>query len=202
MTQPPQEPQPIHPRRTPIRYILPIVAYLILIPLCLFGYRSAWIIHHDCSLIGGQINTDAIIVTILVTLWTAYKQRKIHPAMLWWAWDAALGTGILLDSSKLIDIRRPNGGLHGFPSGHTGLMFTLSWLMFEMYPALGIFWYIFAIVVGWSRIIVHAHYPYQVIAAAPIGFLIGWGVTDLKSGIFLPRAIEWYRRNWKAPPGD
>ncbi|MDR3709594.1 MAG: phosphatase PAP2 family protein [Capsulimonadaceae bacterium] len=185
-------------RRIPLRFLLPLVAYAALIPLSLLGYTESEPVHRACSLIGGQINMGMIYLTFALFCWSAYRRRKEFPRIVWWALDIALGTVILVDSWKLFRLPKPNGNPYGFPSGHTGLMFSLSWLMFEMYPALGPLWYVFAVVVAWSRIIVHAHYPYQVIAAAPMGFLVAWAVTDLDQGLFLPRIFTIFRK--KSPP--
>jgi len=74
------------------------------------------------------------------------------------------------------------------------MMFSLSWLMEEMYPSLGPLWYVMAVVMGWSRIEVSAHFPYQVLAGAPMGFAVAWAVTTLPEGIFVPRLIDWFQR--------
>lgn len=183
-----------HPKRSAIRFILPLVAYLFLIPATLHGYVRNDLAKDIASQFGGQIDTDIIILTFVVLCVTAYQRHKSMPGMVWWALDLALATGILVDSGKLLGLRRPNGGPFGFPSGHTGMMFSLSWLMEEMYPSLGPLWYVMAVVMGWSRIEVSAHFPYQVLAGAPMGFAVAWAVTTLPEGIFVPRLIDWFQR--------
>jgi membrane-associated phospholipid phosphatase len=181
-------------RRPAIRFVLPLIAFLALIPATLHGYVHNDLVKDIASQLGGQINTDMIVLTFVVFCVTAYKRRKTTPGIVWWALDIALATVILVDSGKLTGLRRPNGGPHGFPSGHTGLLFSLAWIVEEMYPALGPIWYAFAVIIGWSRIEVSAHFPYQVLCGAPMGFAVAWAVTTLPDGLFVPRIFRWFRR--------
>jgi membrane-associated phospholipid phosphatase len=177
------------PRRA-IQYILPIIAYLVLIPATLHGYVRNEQVKHVASILGGQFNTNLIILTFIIWALTVSKRYKKIPRMVWWALDIALGIVILMDSWKYCGLKRPNGSQFGFPSGHTGLMFAMSWMMEEMFPPLGPIWYALAVAIGWSRVEVSAHFPYQVLCAAPMGFAIAWAVTTLPEGIFLPRFIH------------
>lgn len=182
------------PSRSRICYILPLIAWVLLIPVTRFGYIHNHLVKDVASQLGGQINTDVIILTFIVFCVTAYKRRKIQPDIVWWALDIALGTVILVDSWKFCGLPKPNGNRYGFPSGHTALMFSMSWMMEEMYPALGPIWYVMAVIIAWSRIEVSAHFPYQVLCGAPMGFMVAWAVTTLPEGIFVPRLIHWFKQ--------
>ena len=185
---------PVSAPRRAIQYILPLVAFLVLIPLTLHGYVRNDHVKRLASFLGGQFNTNVIITTLVIWIITVSKRYKKLPRMVWWALDIALGIVILLDSWKYCGLKRPNGGQYGFPSGHTGLMFAMSWMMEEMFPPLGPIWYALAVAIGWARIEVSAHFPYQVLCAAPMGFAIAWAVTTLPEGIFLPRIVHLVQR--------
>ena len=69
--------------------------------------------------------------------------------------------------------KRPiNGKFKGFPSGHTTAAFTTSALMWHfMGKKWGIFAFILACFVGYSRILSLWHTPLQVLAGAILGFI-------------------------------
>jgi membrane-associated phospholipid phosphatase len=136
-----------------------------------------------------QVNTTLITLSFLILLIVAYRKRKTEGVgVAWWAFDVLLSTVVFVDGIKLlINMPRPNGGDLGFPSGHTAFAFSLSWLMLELNPALGAVFFVTAGAIGWSRVEVMAHFPYQVIAGGLFGIAIGWGATHLKNGILLPR---------------
>lgn len=191
---------PWRPRRVPPRYLYPIIAYAALIPACLVGYVRNGAVRHFAANVGGQINTDVIVVSFALFCFTAYSRRQLDRRMLWWAIDAALGMALLVDSCKLCGLPRPTGRPYGFPSGHTALMYTLAWIIGEMYPPLAPLWYIMADVIGWSRVETSSHFPYQVLAGAPMGFAVGYLVTTLPEGLFLPRFAYLFQRRKSIAP--
>lgn len=69
---------------------------------------------------------------------------------------------------------RPNGEHHGFPSGHTASSFALAAVINEHYgPAAGVGAYLFAGMVGWSRIDDRKHDLSDVIFGAALGYVVG-----------------------------
>ena len=60
-----------------------------------------------------------------------------------------------------------------FPSGHTQLCFSTATILVKEYEKRWKLLYLWAIVVGFSRIYVGAHFPLDVIAGGIIGYLSG-----------------------------
>ncbi|MBW3623692.1 MAG: phosphatase PAP2 family protein [Armatimonadetes bacterium] len=113
----------------------------------------------------------------------------------WWAFDACVCTFIVSHSMKLtIPLYRPSGSSGGFPSGHTMFAFALAYLMLRYRPKLAPVWFGIACAVGWSRVEVDAHYPYQVLFGAAFGLILGWlsSAEHGGRGFLLPRLL---RRN-------
>lgn len=74
----------------------------------------------------------------------------------------------------------------GFPSAHTAFIFGLAWLLALRLPFLSCAWFGFAVAVGWSRIELQSHYPYQVLAGALLGLALGYWIGE-KQGTIFPR---------------
>jgi undecaprenyl-diphosphatase len=72
----------------------------------------------------------------------------------------------------------------GFPSAHTAFAFGLAWLLMLRLPRLSLLWFGFAVAVGWSRIELRSHYPYQVLVGALLGMALGWWIGEKQSTIF------------------
>jgi undecaprenyl-diphosphatase len=63
--------------------------------------------------------------------------------------------------------RKP--GTFSFPSGHSASAFAAAWLLSRHYPEFKSAWYALALLVGFSRIYVGAHYPGDVVSGAVAG---------------------------------
>jgi len=91
---------------------------------------------------------------------------------------AGMTLGITYALKYAVHERRPNGGEHSFPSGHTSISFSAAEFLRERYgwsfggPA-----YAVASFVGYSRIESRAHHPRDVAAGAAIGALSAFAFT-------------------------
>lgn len=72
--------------------------------------------------------------------------------------------------------------LWSMPSSHTAYAVVMSVALAALYPRLRIFAIVMAVLVGLCRVLVHAHYPSDVIAGAALGSMMampamrqGWG---------------------------
>lgn len=70
---------------------------------------------------------------------------------------------------------RPDGeSFDSFPSGHTTTSFAFATVMANHFPRWGLLWFIFAVMVGISRVIVNAHWWQDIIGGAALGYLIAF----------------------------
>ncbi len=107
--------------------------------------------------------------------------------------SATLITGVLTQIIKhLVGRPRPNYALenntygvdffslessfHSFPSGHTSTVFIVAFCLAIFTPKLKYFYFLFAGIVGFSRIVVGAHYLFDVLSGAVVA-LIGLKIT-------------------------
>jgi membrane-associated phospholipid phosphatase len=86
---------------------------------------------------------------------------------------AGVLTGLSVNLLKYtLPLKRPNGGKHSFPSGHTATVFVSAcFLVFRYGWHFGIFMLLMASFVGFSRIYSHSHYLHDVVAGALIGLV-------------------------------
>jgi undecaprenyl-diphosphatase len=80
-----------------------------------------------------------------------------------------------------------------FPSGHTtssvGAAFALLLGCRKKYLAVGIPAFILSLLVGFSRIYVHVHYPTDVIAGAIVGLISALAVWVFVEKVFMPKIV-------------
>lgn len=69
--------------------------------------------------------------------------------------------------------------LHAFPSGHTSRVFALVTVLGQKYKRWRIVLFVFASLIGFSRIYIGAHYPLDVIAGAALGIGVSFIVLKI-----------------------
>jgi membrane-associated phospholipid phosphatase len=117
----------------------------------------------------GIIST--IIATLVVNLVKSFYNIPRPPAII---------------EMSMIKIIGPTLNAHSFPSGHTVTIFTLAGILIFNFKSFFVrLSFIFlAVLVGFSRIAVGAHWPADVLAGAALGILFAmtgiWSVTRLK----------------------
>ena len=68
----------------------------------------------------------------------------------------------------------PHPGGFSFPSGHTGASFAAASALFFSRNKFGVFAFVVAALIGFSRLYLYVHYPSDVLAGALIGIMLGW----------------------------
>jgi membrane-associated phospholipid phosphatase len=111
------------------------------------------------------------------------------------AWDfsesAAITMSITVALKYAIHTRRPNGEPHSFPSGHSAITFSSAEFMRKRYGwKFGAPAYIFASVVGYSRVRAHVHYFRDVAAGAVIGVATTCIVSKPYHGWYIQPELE------------
>lgn len=90
-----------------------------------------------------------------------------------------------------VDVRVPNGGRYGFPSNHASNSAAAAAVLSAAYPGGTLLFAALALLVGYSRIYVGAHYPADVLAGLLLGAGIGWAWAALLLG---PKAASSRKR--------
>lgn len=111
--------------------------------------------------------------------------------------------GITYSLKYAIDRKRPNGGDHSFPSGHTSAAFQGAAFIQQRYGwQYGMPAYLAAAFVGYSRVESRNHYVSDVIAGAAIGTLSSWYFTKPRQGVSVTPVVSRnyagivFQRNW------
>jgi undecaprenyl-diphosphatase len=71
-----------------------------------------------------------------------------------------------------------------FPSGHALFYFALSYVIYAYNKKLGTAFYIFSLLIVFSRVYVGIHWPADILAGAIIGTLVAWGTVKLAKKYF------------------
>lgn len=66
-----------------------------------------------------------------------------------------------------------------FPSKHASVAFALAWAIFLKRKKSGFWFLILASLVSLSRIIVGAHYPFDIVAGAFLGWIVAYSVSKI-----------------------
>ncbi len=72
-----------------------------------------------------------------------------------------------------------------FPSAHATNIFAAATYFSVVYPRGKIFYFILAVLVGFSRIYIGVHYPFDVLAGALLGAIVAWIVIYAYRGSLL-----------------
>lgn len=186
------------------RFGQPLIAYVALVVTCVWAVVPSPALdvaghvlgEHWYSLYNFMLAAAAILVFLRARL-------TRDPAIAWRVLDLALCGAIVTGIGKLgfPYLTRPSGGHGGFPSGHALTAFAASWLLMETFPNVSPYAFLIAVAVGWSRVEIHEHYIYQVLIGAPLGMMIGYGITQTPRGVgvLVPRLFRRRRRATVAP---
>lgn len=128
--------------------------------------------------------------TAMIVLWLVYfgladRRAGVSPQI----WAAACANNLLICAVKVYFNRpRPASVLpdvhvlgpllqyRSFPSGHTGAAFAVAIVLAHHYPRYKWIFYSLAVLVGYSRMYVGAHFPVDVTVGALLGVLTGKAV--------------------------
>jgi membrane-associated phospholipid phosphatase len=122
-----------------------------------------------------------VLPATAVGLTIGYKDGK---GALQFGESAALTLGVTYGLKYTVDERRPNGGSHSFPSGHSSISFAAAEFMRNRYGwEYGIPSYAAAAFVAYSRVESRQHHTQDVIAGAGIGVLSSYLFTTPYKGL-------------------
>ena len=124
-----------------------------------------------------------VIASFCLVIFVPFEVNKwsVGARILWLMGAAALNFGLVQGFKYLCYMPRPHAkdcfcwgrrAHSGFPSGHTLPAFMFATMIKQAYPNLW-FWFAGALLIGWARWSVKAHYGYQVTVSAMIGIGLG-----------------------------
>jgi len=172
---------------------LPFFSAAVMIPLTQEHSAQVGIVKWGHFLSNFGYNSYIAASLLLLFGWA---RRQPERRALWWPFDVGLCCFLCVTLLKFVSqLPRPSGSPSGFPSGHTTFSFALAGLILAARPRLAPLWFLFAMGVGWSRVEVGAHYPYQVVVGAFLGWGLSQAVSSSKNGVLLPRLISKIRRS-------
>ncbi len=145
------------------------------------GVKSAAII---CIVVVAVLLTFALCDSLSVHL-IKNNVNRLRPA-----WDPEIGDLVRLLENK--------GGKHGFVSTHAANLFGLATITSIFVRKRWYTWFIFiwAVLVGYSRIYVGKHYPLDVVCGALFGIIIGLMVVFVTARLWKRYNLDvlYYRR--------
>ncbi|MFN4179804.1 MAG: phosphatase PAP2 family protein [Armatimonadota bacterium] len=114
-----------------------------------------------------------LVIGGVVAIW---RDRRV----LWWLVLTLLVTQVAIETLKFaVGEMRPDGRFfNSFPSGHTTASFAYATVM-SLHFRWGWLWFLFAAIVGLSRIVTHAHWWHDVVGGAALGYIIAMGIHEL-----------------------
>ncbi len=96
-------------------------------------------------------------------------------------------TSLVYELKYIVNAKRPDGGRHSFPSGHTAISFVSSTYMWKRYgPEFGVPSTLLASFVGLSRIEARRHFVHDVVVGALIGIAASCIFTSKYQDNFIP----------------
>jgi len=140
------------------------------------------------------IGSKWIVVSFLTMLFLFYKKKREWILPLWFTLFISIVVGFVLKYF----VQRPRPFQQGiisivstlqqanystwnfsFPSFHTLMIFSAIPLLSKLFPKLKKLWFIFAVLVGLSRVYLGVHFLSDVIAGGIIGYFIGAWIIRL-----------------------
>jgi undecaprenyl-diphosphatase len=132
----------------------------------------------------------SIVVSIYVCVWLPFHKNKPMARLQSLAQGLELflsttATAIIMLVLKVViaaprpftvlsnvHVLLPNERGYSFPSGHASITFAIATVVYFYHKRLGIFLYLFSLLVALSRIYVGVHYPIDVLAGILLGLVI------------------------------
>ena len=98
-----------------------------------------------------------------------------------------------------INLKLPDSS--SFPSGHTALSFMASTILTLSFGKNGAWSYIWAVLVGFSRLFLCVHYPTDVLGGLIIGLVVAFAVFYVCKWLF-PKIENWWHSRIKDKPSS